>query len=68
MAKAKSTVPIASLNSVLARYGAEGLPEYSNNKRHVYFSRPMQQYVIVRRKGNNAELEFTPECPCAYTD
>jgi hypothetical protein len=61
-------VPIADVHTHLRGYQAQGLPEYSNNKRHVYHSRPMNLYITVRRKGPNAEMEFTSECPCTYED
>jgi hypothetical protein len=62
------SVPIGDLQAHLRGYQAKGLPEYSNNQRHVYQSQPMGLYITVRRKGGSAELEFTSECPCAYED
>jgi hypothetical protein len=62
----KTRVPIADVNAHLRGYQAAIEREYSNNNRHVYFSRPMQKWIIVRRRGNQAELEFTDECPCTY--
>ena len=61
-------VPFADLQAHLRGYQAQALPEYSNNKRHVYFSPPMRLYITIRGKGQNAELEFTQECPCTYDD
>lgn len=63
-----NTVPIAQVNTYLAGYRARLEREYSNNRRHVYFSRPLQKYIVVRRRGNLAELEFLDECPCDSDD
>jgi len=63
-----STVPLAQLNDYLRGYRARIQREYSNARRHVFFSNPLQKYIIVRRRGNNAELEFVTECPCGYDD
>lgn len=66
----KSEVPLSEYQAVLRGYGARALPEYSNHRRHVYYSAALQNYIIVRRpKGSDsAELEFTPECPCGTDD
>jgi len=61
-------VPFADLQHHLRAYRAQALPEYSNGKRHVYFSPPMKIYITVRSKNGKAELEFTQECPCSYDD
>lgn len=66
MAKAeKMTVPIAQLNEYLRRYQAVLHRDVSNEKAHVYFSRPVGKWIAVLRKGDNAILTFTAECPCA---
>lgn len=63
------SVPISDLNAHLRAYRAEPLPEYSNNKRHVYYIRHANKYITVRkRKSGEAELEFTTDCPCSYDD
>jgi len=64
----EARVPISDLNAHLQAYQAQPLREYSNAKRHVYFVSHLNQYIIVRRVGNQAELEFTPDCPCSYDD
>ncbi len=61
----RSTVPLGDLNTHLRGYGAQLERDYSNGKRHVYFSRSLDQWIVVRKKGKNAELEFTKECPCS---
>jgi hypothetical protein len=61
-------VPIQDVHAHLKSYGAQGLPEYSNSKRHVYFAAPVKKYITVRRRGDMAELEFTTDCPCTYDD
>lgn len=60
------SVPLGDYYSHLRGYQAEPLPEYSNKGRHVYFSRPLQQYITARRKGAKMEFEFTADCPCTY--
>ncbi len=62
------SVPFSDMKAHLAGYQAQPLPEYSNNKRHVYFSRSMQQYITVRSMNGMAEFEFTADCPCTYDD
>lgn len=64
----KVRVPISDLNTHLSGYQVQGLPEYSNNKRHVYFVPHLNKYITVRKRGEMAELEFTAECPCSYED
>ncbi len=66
MAKSvKRKVPLPELNAHLAGMSALHEPAYSNGKRHVYMSRPMQKWIIVRRRGNFAHLEITDDCPCS---
>jgi len=60
----KVKVPIRDVNLHLQGYQAEIQRDISNNRRHVYFSRPMQKWIVVRRKKNLAEMEFTDDCPC----
>ena len=62
------TIPFAQLSHYLQGYKARALPEYSNNKRHVYFAPAMKLYITVRSSWGNAELEFTEDCPCSYDD
>lgn len=61
-------VPFNDLQYHLRAYRAQPLSEYSNQKRHVYFSPPMKVYITVRNKNGKAELEFTEDCPCSYDD
>lgn len=64
----KSKVAFEQLQGILSGYRARVQREYSNNRRHVYFSRPLQKYIVVRRRGSMAELEFLDECPCDSDD
>ena len=64
----KATVPIEDVGAYIKKYRARLEREYSNASRHVYYSRPMRQWIIVRRKGDQAEFEFTSECPCDSDD
>ena len=61
-------IPFRDLGTHLRAYRAKALPEYSNNKRHVYFVPSVKVYITVRNVGGQAELEFTSECPCSYDD
>jgi hypothetical protein len=63
----KTKIPMEQYHATIARY--KGVPEreYTNSKRHVYFSRPLRKWIIARPKGKkHMELEFTPDCPCSY--
>lgn len=62
------TVPFSDLQAHLRAYGAQPLREYSNGRRHVYYMPSVKQYITVRSKGGEAELEFTADCPCSYDD
>ena len=65
-AKAQRTeVPLTQLNDVLRRYQASIQRDVSTEKAHVYFSRPVQKWIAVVRKGDKAILTFTDECPCS---
>jgi hypothetical protein len=60
----KVKVPRADYQALLRGYGAHPLGEYSNNRRHVYYSSALQNYLVVRMRAGDVEIEFTPECPC----
>lgn len=65
----KSRIDRNVLQATLKGYRARLERDYSNNKRHVYFSRPLQKWIVVRPKGKTqVELEFTDECPCGTDD
>jgi hypothetical protein len=64
MAGTTSKIHINDLNRVLRQYSAERHPDVSTDKGTVFFSRPMQQWILVRRKGDTAILEFSSDCPC----
>ena len=59
---------MAQMNEYLRSYRAEYLREYSNSRRHVFYSRPLRKYITVRKRGNSAMFEFTDDCPCGYDD
>ena len=61
----RSKVPLGELNTHLRGYSARLERDYSNGSRHVYFSGPLDMWIVVRKKGKNAEMEFTKECPCS---
>jgi len=60
----RTEVPLTQLNDVLRRYQASIQRDVSTEKAHVYFSRPVQRWIAVVRKGDKAILTFTEECPC----
>lgn len=63
------SVPTQDMHLHLRGYQAQGLPEYSNSKRHVYWARAMGQYITVRTDGpGKLEFDFTADCPCTYDD
>lgn len=64
MAK-KASVPLDKLHETLRQYQAVIHRDVSTEKGHIYFSRPMQQWILVQRKGANATLTFSSECPCS---
>lgn len=61
-------IPFSDVRRHLQGYRARPMAEYSNQKRHVYFSAPMKLYITIRSVEGNAELEFTEDCPCSYDD
>lgn len=64
----RASVPIEQMYTQLHRYRAQLDRGNSNSHRHVYWSRPLQKWIIVRRRGNQAEFEFSDECPCDSDD
>lgn len=59
-----SKVHIDALNATLKQYKAERHPDVSTDKGVVFFSRPLQQWILVQRKGQTAYLTFSVDCPC----
>ena len=70
MALPKQTISLAQgakpLHDFLGQYKAEYMRDSSTEKGHVYWSAPIQQWLLVLRKGNNAQVTFHPahDCPC----
>jgi hypothetical protein len=52
------------LNDVLRRYEAKRHPDVSTDKGVVFFSKPLQKWILVQRKGDTAILHFSTDCPC----
>lgn len=66
MAKGKKlVVPLAQLHAKLREYHAEFDKQSSTEKGHVYWSRPLSMWMLVLRKGSNAEITFHHDCPCS---
>ncbi len=61
----KLIVPLSHLQSKLDEYKAEIDRDSSTQKGHVYWSRPISMWMLVMRKGPNAEVTFHHECPCS---
>jgi len=61
-------MPFEDVPYHLRGYQARLRREVSNDKRHVYFSGPMKMFVTVRSARGQAELTFTPDCPCVDGD
>lgn len=74
MAKAQSKVliPLSSgrgeLDAYLRKYHAEFQQKSSSEKGHVYWSAPVGMWILVMKKGNNAQVTFhhVDNCPCQY--
>lgn len=56
----------ADLHAFLTRYRAEYMKDSSTEKGHVYWSAPISQWLLVMRKGDNAQITFhhADDCPC----
>lgn len=48
----------------LKQYRAELHRDVTSPDAHVYFSRPVQKWVLVRNRKKKYELSFYDECPC----
>lgn len=64
---AKTMIPLEGLHDALRSYRAEIQRDVSSSKGHIYYSRPLRKWILVRRKGNKAELGFYDDCPCDKT-
>lgn len=60
----KRTVSLEGLHGLLNQYRAEIQRDVSSRQGHIYFSRPVNKWILVRRKGDKAILEFHNDCPC----
>jgi hypothetical protein len=54
------------LYDFLKQYRAEYMRESSTEQGHVYWSAPVNQWLLVMRKGNKAIVTFhaADDCPC----
>lgn len=63
------TIPRQDVNRHLQAYRARAMPEYSDERKHVYFIPSTRMYLTLRAVGRGqVEMEFTAECPCGYDD
>lgn len=60
-----SRIPLGELGNVLKSYRAERHKDVSTNKGTVFFSRPLKKWILVQRKGDQAILTFSNDCPCS---
>lgn len=58
------SVGLGELHSTLRNYRAEIQRDVSTNKGHIYYSRPLQKWLLVQRKGDKAKISFHADCPC----
>lgn len=54
------------LYDFLKQYRAEYMRESSTDKGHVYWSAPVNQWLLVMKRGNKAIITFhaADDCPC----
>lgn len=54
------------LDTFLRQYQAEFMRESSTEKGHVYWSAPIGMWMLVMKKGDNAQVTFHDKdnCPC----
>jgi hypothetical protein len=54
------------LYAFLTQYQAELKRDSSTEKGHVYWSAPVQNWILVMKKGNDAQITFHApnDCPC----
>jgi hypothetical protein len=60
-----SKIPLANLAATLKGYSARVHNDVSTNKGKVFFSAPLKKWILVMRKGDNAFLTFSDDCPCS---
>lgn len=55
-----------ALHEFLKRYRAEYMADSSTEKGHVYWSAPINQWLLVMKKGDTARVTFhaANDCPC----
>lgn len=56
------------LDTFLRKYHAEFQKESSSDVGHVYWSAPVGMWILVMKKGDNAQVTFhhKDNCPCQY--
>jgi len=59
-----SRVPLSQLQATLRNYSAQRHRDVSTDKGHVYFSKPLQRWILVQSQNGQAVLTFSDECPC----
>lgn len=70
-ALSKTTISLkngqSELNTYLTSYRAEHIEESSTSKGQVFWSAPVQMWMLVMKKGKNAQVTFhaKDDCPCS---
>lgn len=70
MPNAKQMISLKSgrgeLDGFLRKYQAEFIRESSTEKGHVYWAAPVGMWILVMKKGNDAQVTFhhKDHCPC----
>jgi hypothetical protein len=59
------TVPVDQFHGTLKQYHAVMHRDVSTDKGHIYYSRPIQKWILAQRKGDKVRLTFHDECPCS---
>lgn len=69
-ALAQKLIPISNgpneLHAFLRQYQAQYYDDSSTEKGHVYWSAPINQWLLVMKKKGNARVTFhaADDCPC----
>jgi hypothetical protein len=64
-ASSKTFTTVAELPNFLRGYRAEFQRDVSSTDGHIYYSRPLGKWLLVRRKGDKIEVSFHTDCPCS---
>jgi hypothetical protein len=64
--KGKNEADLAErLRNFLAGYRAEFQRDVSSTDGHIYWSKPLRKWMLVRKKGMTVDVTFHNDCPCS---